>query len=178
MQELEKRIGQLRILLADIEGKQAQLAEMEGQYRAQLTRIVDFVVYREGDVGNALSLMAEVQAKLGEVVQTGEHLNMVVSKASIELEVLLLTKRVAEARSQLAGLLERQQELAAKLSKLAGVSGEEGATSLAEESAQMEDIRAIYDEVESEIARLHNLITDASERAARTVQAKVRGRIG
>ena len=36
----------------------------------------------------------------------------------------------------------------------------------------MEDIRSIYDEVESEIARLHNLITDASERAARTVQAK------
>ena len=36
---------------------------MEEQYRAQLARIVDFVVYREGDVANALSLMAEVQSR-------------------------------------------------------------------------------------------------------------------
>ena len=42
MQELEMRIAQLRILLADIEGKQVQLAEIESQYRTQLTRVVEF----------------------------------------------------------------------------------------------------------------------------------------
>src|SRR6478752_2936731 len=120
MQELEKRIGHLRILLADIKGKQEQLVGMESQYRAQLSRIVEFVIYHEGDVGNALSLMAEVQAKLDEVVQTAAHLVMLESKSNMELEVLLLTKRVAEARSQLAGLLERQHELSARLSALSG----------------------------------------------------------
>lgn len=173
MQELEKRIGHLRILLADIEGKRKQLVEMEGQYRSQLTRIVEFVVYREGDVGNALALMSEVQAKFDEVVQTLSHMGMIEGKATMELEVLLLTKRVAEARSQLAGLLERQQELAGRLDRLSGATSVESQPpTLAQDAAQMEDIRAIYDEVEGEISRLHNLITDASERAARTVQGK------
>jgi hypothetical protein len=173
MQELEKRIGYLRILLADIQGKRSQLVQMESQYRAQLTRIVEFVVYREGDVGNALSLMAEVQAKLDEVVQTGEHLEMVESKTNMELEVLLLTKSVAQARSQLAGLLDRQQELATRLSTLSGAVDDQTTTpTIEDEVAQIEEIRAIYNEVEGEIARLHNLITDASERAARTVQEK------
>jgi len=44
MQELEKRIALLRLLLADIGSKLSQLSNMEGQYRDQLARIVDFVV--------------------------------------------------------------------------------------------------------------------------------------
>jgi len=75
---------------------------MENQYRSQLASVVEFVVYREGDVGNALSLMAEVQAKLNEVLSSSNHLEMIAARANTELEVLLLTKRVAEARSQLA----------------------------------------------------------------------------
>src|SRR6476469_6411883 len=77
MQELEKRLGLLRLLLADVQIKQAQVSDMELQYKAQLSRIVDFVVHREGDVANALSLMAEVQGKLDEVAQTAGHLKLV-----------------------------------------------------------------------------------------------------
>src|SRR3954447_15098636 len=115
MQELEKRIGLLRLLLADITGKREQLREMDAQYRTQLRHIIDFVVYREGDVGNALSLMSDIQAKLDEVTQTAAHLELISSKAQSELEVLVLTKRVSEARSQLVSLQERQQELSARL---------------------------------------------------------------
>lgn len=170
MQELEKRIGQLRLLLADLQGKHAQLAEMENQYRTQLTRIVEFVVYRDGEVGNALSLMSEVEAKLNEVLTSVAHLAMLESKTSMELEVMLLTKRVSEARSQLTVLLEQQQELSARLATLSGAS--EGAVethTLEQETAQMEEIRAVYNEVESEITRMHKLITEASDRAASTV---------
>jgi chromosome segregation ATPase len=173
MPELEKRIGLLRILLVDIASKQEQLAEMERQYRMQLTRVVDFVVYREGDVSNALSLMSEIQQKLDEVLQTRVHLETLESKSQTELEVLVLTKRVAEARSQLALLQERQQELSTRLAHLSGASeNEEEMTS--EPAAEVEEIRAIYVEVEGEIARLHSLITDASERAAKTVQPKAK----
>ena len=152
MQELDKRIGMLRIMLADIEGKRAQLADMEKQYHAQLSRIVEFVVYREGDVGNALSLMSEVQLKLDEVTETSKHLDMIATKANSELEALVLTKRVAEARSQLSKLEERQRELAARLSHLSDEPAEAD-TIISEDERRMEDIRAIYDEVESEIAR-------------------------
>jgi septal ring factor EnvC (AmiA/AmiB activator) len=171
MQELEKRIGLLRLLLADIQSKQAQVTEMEDQYKAQLARIVDFVVYREGDVANALSLMSEVQSKLDEVLQTADHLKMVQERARTELDVLVLTKRVAEARSQLAELEGRQQELAQRLSHLPN-SGVEVSEATGFE-ARMDEMNHIQDEVAevaNQIARLNSLITEASDRAARTIQ--------
>jgi hypothetical protein len=178
MQELEKRIGLLRILLADMRNKQTKLSEMENQYRSQLASVVEFVVYREGDVGNALSLMAEVQAKLNEVLSSTNHLEMIAARANTELEVLLLTKRVAEARSQLAELEERQQTLTARLTQqLSGPDLAGETLSASESEGQVEDIRAIYDEIEREIARLHKLITEASERAARTIQPRARVKV-
>ena len=99
------------------------------------------------------------------------------ARANSELEVLLLTKRVAEARSQLAELEERQQALTARLTQqLPGSQIEEGLTP-AEQTSEVGDIRAIYDEIEREIARLHDLITDASERAARTVHLKLKEKV-
>lgn len=169
MKELENRIGLLRLLLADIEGKRSQLAMMEAQYRAQLNRIVEFVVYREGDTGNALALMSEVQGKLNEVMVTAGHLGMIEQKAQSELEVLVLTKRVSEARSQLAQLQERQQDLAARLEAMSGAP-EPRAQAAEAAPPDLEELRAIYDNVQGEIARLNDLITDASERAAKTVQ--------
>ncbi|HET6312689.1 MAG TPA: hypothetical protein VFH60_02550 [Chloroflexia bacterium] len=176
MQELGKRIGMLRLLLADIQSKQTQLEEMEGQYRAQLARIVDFVVYRDGDVSNALSLMSEVQSKLNEVTQTEDHLAQIAEKANLELEVLVLTKRVAEARSQLAELEARQKELSSRLAYMS-----EGEPAMGEDQdlqpRQRDHIRSINDEVmevSSEIERLNQLITEASERAALTIHVSAR----
>jgi DNA repair exonuclease SbcCD ATPase subunit len=166
----------LRLLLADVQAKQEQLKEIEGQYRSQLARIVDFVVYRDGDVSNALSLMAEVQGKLDEVMQTAAHLGLIADKANLELEVLVLTKRVSEARSQLAELETRQKELSARLAYMS-----EGAPSKADvhdiQPSQREHIRTIDEEVTevaSEIERLNQLITEASERAALTIHVSTR----
>jgi len=170
MQELDKRISLLRLLLADLEGKRSQLHEMESQYAAQLSRIVEFVVYREGDVANALSLMQEVQSKLDEVVQTQTHLGLIAQKAGTELEVLVMTKRVAEARSQLARLEERQQELAERLAYMSGL--DDKMREMAADASEIEDIKAIHDEVEREIERLNSLISEVSERAARSIQGK------
>jgi hypothetical protein len=178
MPELEKRIGLLRIMLADIGNKQVKLSEMENQYRSQLASVVEFVVYREGDVGNALSLMSEVQAKLNEVLSTSGHLEMIAGRANTELEVLLLTKRVAEARSQLAELEERQQTLTVRLTQqLTGSELGTESPGTPEDAGNVEDIRAIYDEIEREITRLHKLITEASERAARTIQPRTRDKV-
>lgn len=174
MQELGKRIGLLRIMLADIQSKHAQLDEMESQYRAQLVRIVDFVVYRDGDVANALSLMTEVQGKLDEVLQTSAHLEMIAEKANTELEVLVLTKRVSEARSQLEQLERHQRELSSRLAYMSEDDGAEDSELPDLQPLQREHIRAINDEVTevaSEIERLNQLITEASERAAHTIHA-------
>jgi hypothetical protein len=171
MQELDKRIGLLRLLLADVQGKQRQLSDLENQYGSQLARVVEFVVYREGDVANALSLMGDVQNKLDEVVQTRTHLDMIAAKANMELDVLMLTKNVTAARSKLAELEERQRELSERLSHIPAEMAQEPVLEL--EENQIEEIRYLHVEVEEvsrEIARLNGLITEASERAVRTIQ--------
>ena len=170
MQELDKRIGLLRLLLADLHSKQQQLTEMERQYRAQLSRIVEFVVFREGDAASALSLMAEVQAKLDEVVMSAGHLKMIVEKAQVELDVLSLTKSVAEARSQLAELENRQRELSERLQPIGQATGDRESMT---DPAAVDEIRRIRDEVAAvsdEISQLPHLINEASEQAARTIQ--------
>jgi hypothetical protein len=172
VQELDKRIGLLRLLLADLRAKQTRLSEMENQYRAQLARIVEFVVYREGDAASALSLMAEVQTKLDEVVMSAGHVTLILEKAQVELDVLSLTKSVAEARSQLAELERRQQELSERLQPMG--TGFETAEPVLDGPA-VDEIGRIRDEVEAvsgEISRLNNLISEASEQAARTIQAQ------
>ena len=181
MQELGKRIGLLRILLADIQSKQTQLEEMERQYRSQLARIIDFVIYRDGDVSNALSLMSEVQGKLDEVLQTGANLAMITEKANTELEVLVLTKRVSEARSQLEELEKRQRELSLRLAYLSEDGAEQESEVPDLEPVQRAHIRAINDEVTevaSEIERLNQLITEASERAAHTIHTSSKKNAG
>lgn len=168
MQELDKRLGLLRLLLADIRGKQGQLAEIDGQYRAQLSRIVDFVVYREGDVANALSLMSDVQSKLDEVSRTGTHLAMIEQRAVAELDVLTLTKTVAEAKSQIAELEKRRRELSDALTAL---SGEMSGSDVERPVADVVAVQSEVSSVQVEIARLNDLISDASEQAARMIQS-------
>jgi hypothetical protein len=172
VQELDKRIGLLRLLRADLHAKQSQLEDMERQYQGQLQRIVDFVVYREGDAASALSLMAEVQAKLDEVVMSAGHLRLILEKAQAELDVLSLTKSVADARSRLAELERRQRELSERLQPI-GQFGDEKAEPA--EATAVDEIARMRDEVavvSDEISRLTHLINDASEQAARTIQSR------
>ena len=72
MQEIDKRIGLLRLLLADVDGRIQQQQEISGQYRVQIARIVDAVVRQAGDVGQALTAMAEVEERLAQIETAGE----------------------------------------------------------------------------------------------------------
>lgn len=180
MQELDKRIGLLRLLLADVDAREQQRAELSKQYRLQLQHIVEVTVVQTGDLGAALAAMHEVEERLAEVERTGRHLGLVRARAATELEALLLTRRVAEAQAQLAELEARQQDVNAQLARLrpaqavaagaadtaASAAAEAPAAEMSEEEAAL---HALNEEVQRDIARLHRLILDASERAARTI---------
>jgi hypothetical protein len=174
MQELDKRIGLLRLLLADVEAREQQRAELSKQYRLQLQHIVEVTVVQTGDLGAALAAMHEVEERLAEVERTGRHLGLMRARAATELEALLLTRRVAEAQAQLAELETRQQALTTQLAELrpaqAVAAGEAGAAPtpapMSEEEAAL---HTLNEEMQRDIARLHRLILDASERAARTI---------
>lgn len=180
MQELDKRIGLLRLLLADVDAREQQRSALSKQYRLQLQHIVEVTVVQTGDLGAALAAMQEVEERLAEVERTGRHLGLVRARAATELEALLLTRRVAEAQAQLAELETRQQDLNEQLARLrpaqavaaGGAPPTEGAgadESPPEMSEEEEALHTLNEEVQRDIARLHRLILDASERAARTI---------
>ncbi len=181
MQELDKRIGLLRLLLADVEAREQHRAALTKQYRGQLQHIVEVTVVQTGDLGAALAAMQEVEERLVEVERTGRHLGQVRARAATELEALLLTRQVAEAQAQLAALETRQQDVNARLARLrpvqAATGAAEGAVPAPDEEAatpgegsdEEAALHALNEEVQRDIARLHRLILDASERAARTI---------
>ena len=177
MQELDKRIGLLRLLLADVDAREQQRASLSKQYRVQMQRVVEATVGQAGDVGAALAAMQEVEERLNEVERMGRHLGLVRARAATELEALLLTRRVAEAQAQLAELETRQHALAEQLAELrpaqavaAGeTGGSEGPPAPALMSEEEAALHTLNEEVQRDIARLHRLILDASERAARTI---------
>ena len=119
MQELDKRIGLLRLLLADVDMREQQRADLSKQYRRQLHHIVEATVAQAGDLSAALAAMQEVEERLSEVERAGRHLALVRARTATELEALLLTRRVAEAQAQLAELEARQEALAAQLASAA-----------------------------------------------------------
>lgn len=174
MQELDKRIGLLRLLLADIDAREQQRASLSKQYRVQMQRVVEATVSQAGDLGAALAAMQEVEERLNEVERMGRHLGLVRARAATELEALLLTRRVAEAQAQLAELETRQQALAEQLAELrpaqaVGASASEVPTATPPMSEEEAALHTLNEEVQRDITRLHRLILDASERAARTI---------
>jgi hypothetical protein len=177
MQELDKRIGLLRLLLADIDMREQQRAGLSKQYRVQMQRVVEATVSQAGELGAALAAMQEVEERLNEVERMGRHLGLLRARTATELEALLLTRRVAEAQAQLAALETRQQALTEQLAELrpaqAVAAGEAGGSAAppapAPMSAEEAALHTLNEEVQRDIARLHRLILDASERAARTI---------
>src|SRR5258708_32337011 len=64
MHELDRRVGLLRLLLADLTARREQTEEGKVQLRAQIARLVDFTVRRNGMVSNALAAMADIEERL------------------------------------------------------------------------------------------------------------------
>ena len=144
MQTLDAMIGRLRLMLADIAAKESQLKGLCQQYREQRNKVIGYSLYSETTLETSLGLMGDIAERLREAESTLEHLGMIRHKAQTELESLQLTKGVEEAKAELAALQRRQEH------------GEGEA--------------ANPGEVAEEIRRLQNLINEASERAARTIE--------
>ncbi|HEX8037251.1 MAG TPA: hypothetical protein VF510_25575 [Ktedonobacterales bacterium] len=156
MQEMDRRIALLRLLLADITGRERETGEAIAQLRKQLTRVVDFTVQYNGSVAGALSSLAEVEERLAQQEGTLRHLRMLRERASGELQALVVTRGVTDARTRLTELEAQRRALVS--------AGDE--TTVAEEVRKQE--RRIA-EIDAEIADLLAQIQAASEAAARAL---------
>ena len=147
MQTLDVMIARLRLMLADIAAKESQLEGLRQQYREQRNKVVGYCLYSETTLETSLGLMGDIAERLRDTECTLEHLAMIRRKAETELESLQLTKGVEQAKAELAELQRQQAD--------AELGAAPAPTDLAEE-----------------IQRLQNLINEASDRAARSLERR------
>src|SRR5258708_4631428 len=150
MQEMDRRVGMLRLLLADIGDRERRAGDALRQLRGQRARIVDFTVQFNGGVANALTALREVEEQITLQDMMVQHLALLRQRARSELDALLVTRGVADAHARLAKLEQRRDERAA------------ARPAEAAPHAELADI-------EAEIAELHAAINSASEAAARAL---------
>ena len=147
MQTLDVMIARLRLMLADITAKEGQLEALRQQYREQRKKVLGYALYGDTSLDSSLGLMGDIAERLAETERTLEDLTMIRRKAETELESLQLTKGVEQAKAELAELQRRQ------------ASGDS-------------DTGPADRDLDEEIRRLQNLINEASEQAARSLERR------
>lgn len=159
MQEMDRRVAMLRMLLADVADRERQTADAVRLLRGQLNRIVEFTIQRNGGVSNALATMAETEERLVQQEATLRHLAMLRKRAQSEIETLLVTRGIADARIRLTELQTRRAALVETLTQPANLEFADGG---ADRSSKLA-------EIDAEIAELKSLIEAASDAAARAL---------
>jgi hypothetical protein len=162
MQEMDRRVALLRLLLADITHREDQAREACRQLRVQLGRVADFTVQYNGGVANALAAMGEVEERLSQQETILRHLGMLRQRASSEMEALLVTRGVADARVRLAELEARRAALAAAALTTTSSSPTDPVPAASPDEAELAAI-------EAEMRELRAQIQAASEAAARAL---------
>ncbi len=177
MHELDKRIANLRLRLAEIRSRQEQLTAMQRQFRAQLDRVLDFAVYERGDLDSAISMASEVDVRLAETERTMRHLATIRARCQEELDALLLTSSIETAKAELAELETRLRNLEAEIEELQKVPAIEGEGQLPAEGGKETrgaQLQIERDHLEEEIKQLRRTISQASDQAARAVSERRR----
>jgi Rps23 Pro-64 3,4-dihydroxylase Tpa1-like proline 4-hydroxylase len=147
MQELDRRVGMLRLLLADLSARRQQTEDLRTQLRQQVDRLVEFTVRRNAVVANALSAMADLDERQRRAEADLRHIELLRHRAQQELDALLVTRGIGEARARLEEL-ERESETV--------------------RSAEAPDTSRLS-EIAAEMAELRTAIERASEQAARAL---------
>ena len=151
MREMDRRVGILRLLLADIADRERQVDEARKQLHGQLRRIVDFTVQFNGGVSNALASMAEVEDRLGQQEATLRHLALLRERTRGELHALIVTRDIAEAQRRLAELEAQRAQLLSPT--LGDAPAQDPTSSLAEIDAEITSLRAAIEAASAAAAR-------------------------
>jgi hypothetical protein len=102
--QLETAMANLRIGLAEMENKEAQLDAQISQFRQQLRRVPRQAIYGQASLDTSLAAMGEIEERLADAEGVRRRLLQIKASASQELEALIVLKQVDEARTKLAGL--------------------------------------------------------------------------
>ena len=102
--QLEKAMTNLRMGLAEMENKEAQLDAQVSQFRQQLRRVPRQAMYGQASLDASLAAMGEIEERLDNAEGVRRRLLQIKASAQQELEALVVLKQVDEARTKLADL--------------------------------------------------------------------------
>jgi len=150
IKKIDLTITRLRLLLADVRAREAALEDQRRTFREQHNKLVSFSMYGDSTLDSVLAMLGDVQGRLAHIESTSQSLAAIKKRTEIELESLQLTKGIEEAKVLLQELQARQ---AAPIDAADALSPAE---------------------IQAEIARLQQLINEASERAAQNIERAAR----
>ena len=102
--QLEKAMANLRIGLAEMENKEAQLDAQITQFRQQLRRVPRQAMYGQASLDASLAAMGEIEERLADAEAVRRRLLQIKSSTQQELEALIVLKQVDEAKTKLTAL--------------------------------------------------------------------------
>ncbi len=97
-------MANLRIGLAEMDNKEAQLDAQISQFRQQLRRVPRQAIYGQASLDASLAAMGEIEERLADAEAVRRRVLQIKATAQQELEALTVLKQVDEARTTLAGL--------------------------------------------------------------------------
>jgi hypothetical protein len=150
MQKLDVMIARMRLLLADVAAREAEVHQVIRQCHSQTEKIMSFALYGEATLDSSLAMMSDVHERLEHSERMLQQLELVRTRLEAELESLQLTKRIEGLRVELSALR-------------AQADWPEGA-----------DVPADSLDLARRMQELQDEINEASERAARTIGERSR----
>lgn len=100
-------MANLRIGLAEMESKEAQLDAQIAQFRQQLRRVPRQAIYGQASLDASLAAMGEIEERLADAEAIRRRLLQIKAAVAQELESLVVLKQVDEARARLTALRRR-----------------------------------------------------------------------
>lgn len=102
MQELDRAIARLRLLLAELAAKSGALALTQAQYHDQLDRLTEIVLGGDIPLDRTLGMMMDLDARLEEIRGQERYVDRMRTRAQRELDQLNITRLVDETQARIA----------------------------------------------------------------------------
>ncbi|MCS7206512.1 MAG: hypothetical protein NZ951_01025 [Dehalococcoidia bacterium] len=106
-QEIHRAIAHLRLLIADLQGREEALRAACQQFRVQVRRLSRRALYGATSLDLSLASIGEVEERLETAEKTLARIVRLKQQAQEELHALQLTLSIEEAKGQLAELQAR-----------------------------------------------------------------------
>ena len=107
MTQMNQAMAALKLSLAEMRARDEQLKAMIRQFKTQMKRIPRQAMYGRAPLTLALGSMAEIEERLQHSQTQRRHLLNIMEQATLELEALILVKRIESARERLVQLRNR-----------------------------------------------------------------------